>query len=42
MPGDKTAKWRCTVCGHLHDGDFAEGYKCPICGRAKDYFAKID
>ncbi|MAF37094.1 hypothetical protein CL622_08325 [archaeon] len=31
------AKWRCTVCGHLHEGE-ATPETCPVCGTDKDKF----
>ncbi len=35
-------KYRCTVCGHIHEGPFPEGYKCPICGQGASKFEKIE
>ena len=30
-------KWKCSVCGHIHEGKEAPG-KCPCCGHAREYF----
>lgn len=36
----KTKKWRCTVCGYIHEGD-APPDKCPVCGADKSLFEPI-
>lgn len=33
-------KWRCQVCGYVHDGEEAPE-KCPKCGASKDKFGQI-
>ncbi|HEY8345152.1 MAG TPA: rubredoxin [Bacillota bacterium] len=33
-------KWRCQVCGYVHDGD-TPPESCPKCGAPKDKFAEI-
>jgi len=33
-------KWRCTVCGYIHNGDEAPD-KCPVCGADKSLFEEI-
>ena len=33
-------KWRCTVCGYIHDG-VAPPEKCPNCGAPKEKFEKL-
>ena len=25
------AKWKCTVCGHIHAGEMTDDFKCPVC-----------
>ena len=35
------AKWVCSVCGYVHEGDSAPE-KCPVCGAAGKVFVKID
>lgn len=34
-------KFRCTVCGYVHEGDAAPE-KCPLCGVGADKFEEID
>ncbi|MGE5572383.1 MAG: rubredoxin-like domain-containing protein [Bacillota bacterium] len=34
-------KWRCQVCGYIHDGDQAPE-RCPKCGAPRDKFVQID
>ncbi len=33
-------KWRCTVCGYIHEGD-EPPEKCPVCGADKSLFEEI-
>ena len=33
-------KWRCGVCGYIHDGDNPPE-RCPKCGAAKEMFSEI-
>ena len=34
-------KWKCGVCGYIHDGDEAPG-QCPKCGAPAEKFALLD
>ena len=34
-------KWRCEVCGYIHDGDNAPDF-CPKCGAKKEKFSSLD
>ena len=34
-------KWKCSVCGYVHDGDEAPG-QCPKCGAPAEKFAALD
>ena len=34
-------KWRCTVCGYVHDGDQGPD-RCPKCGAPRDKFVQIE
>lgn len=34
-------KWKCEVCGFIHDGDSAPG-ACPKCSALKEHFALLD
>jgi len=33
-------KWRCEVCGYIHDGD-GPPEKCPKCGAPKEKFTEV-
>lgn len=35
------AKWRCEVCGYVHEGDEAPA-QCPVCGADRSRFTLID
>ena len=35
------AKFVCSVCGYVHEGDEAPE-KCPVCGVPADKFSKVD
>lgn len=35
-------KWKCTVCGYIHEGPMTEDFKCPICKRSASAFEKIE
>ena len=35
------AKWKCTVCGYIHEGDEAPE-SCPLCGVPADQFIKVE
>lgn len=34
-------KWKCTVCGYIHEGD-EPPEKCPVCGADRSKFVEID
>lgn len=36
----KKRKWRCTVCGYIHEGDEPPDV-CPVCGAGKDKFELV-
>lgn len=31
-------KWKCTVCGYIHEGPLAADFKCPVCDHPQAYF----
>ena len=35
-------KWKCTVCGYLHEGPMTPDFKCPVCGQGADKFVKME
>lgn len=35
------AKWKCTICGEIVEGDNAPD-QCPVCGVAAEYFIKLE
>ena len=36
------AKFRCKVCGYVHEGELPEDFKCPICKQPTKVFEKIE
>ena len=38
----KMGKWKCTVCGYVHEGPMTEDFKCPVCKQGADKFVKIE
>ena len=37
---EKIEKWRCTVCGYIHEGPLPEGFTCPRCKQPASVFVK--
>ena len=35
-------KWKCTVCGYVHEGPLPEDFVCPLCSMPADVFEKIE
>lgn len=35
-------KWKCTVCGYIHEGPMTPDFKCPICKAPASKFVKIE
>ncbi len=35
-------KWKCTVCGYVHEGPMTPDFKCPLCKQGADKFVKIE
>jgi rubrerythrin len=35
-------KWKCTVCGYIHEGPMTPDFKCPICKQPANKFVKIE
>ena len=39
---NKMAKWKCTVCGYIHEGEMTDDFKCPVCKAPASKFEKIE
>jgi len=37
----KMGKWKCTVCGYIHEGPLPADFTCPICKQPASKFVKI-
>jgi rubrerythrin/NAD-dependent dihydropyrimidine dehydrogenase PreA subunit len=35
-------KWKCSVCGYVHDGPMTADFKCPRCGALANAFVKLE
>ncbi|MBN1778397.1 MAG: 4Fe-4S binding protein [Clostridiales bacterium] len=35
-------KWKCSVCGYVHEGPLPEGFKCPKCGAPAGAFEEME
>ena len=35
-------KWKCSVCGYVHEGPLPEDFNCPVCKQPADKFVKIE
>lgn len=42
MEGKKMEKWKCTVCGYIHEGPMTEDFTCPVCKQPASKFVKIE
>ena len=38
---DKMEKWKCTVCGYIHEGPMTDDFTCPVCKQPASKFVKI-
>lgn len=38
----KMEKWRCTVCGYIHEGPMTDDFTCPVCKQPTSKFEKIE
>lgn len=39
---EKSEKWKCSVCGYIHEGPLPDDFKCPVCGQPASAFIKIE
>lgn len=37
-----SVKYRCTICGYIHEGELPEGFTCPVCKQPASVFEKIE
>ena len=35
-------KWKCSVCGYVHEGPMTPDFKCPRCGQPASSFRKVE
>ena len=35
-------KWKCSVCGYIHEGPLPADFKCPVCKQPASVFVKIE
>lgn len=35
-------KYRCTICGYIHEGELPDGFVCPVCKQPASVFEKIE
>ncbi|MEA4920062.1 MAG: ferritin family protein [Clostridiaceae bacterium] len=40
--GNKMERWKCTVCGYIHEGPLTEGFTCPWCKQPASVFVKLE
>ena len=37
-----TVKYRCSICGYIHEGELTEGFVCPVCRQPASVFEKME
>lgn len=40
--GQKMVKYRCTVCGYIHEGELTDDFKCPRCKQPASVFVLVE
>lgn len=35
-------KWKCTVCGYVHEGELPSDFECPVCKKDASFFEKVE
>ena len=38
----KVEKWKCSICGYIHEGPLTEDFICPVCKQPASKFVKIE
>ena len=41
LGGKNMKKYRCKVCGYIHEGELTEDFKCPICKQPASVFEEV-
>ncbi len=36
------ARYKCKICGHIHEGEMTPDFKCPVCKKDASFFEKIE
>lgn len=39
---EKMEKWKCKVCGYIHEGPMTPDFKCPVCKQPASSFEKLE
>ena len=39
---NKMEKWKCSVCGYIHEGPMTDDFTCPVCKQPASKFVKIE
>lgn len=35
-------KYRCKICGYIHEGEMPDDFVCPLCGVGKEFFEELE
>lgn len=38
----EVVKYRCSICGYIHEGEVPEGFTCPVCKQPASVFEKME
>ncbi len=38
----KMEKWKCSICGYVHEGAMTPNFKCPLCKQSADKFVMVE
>ncbi len=41
-PAEPTVSYVCKVCGYIHEGEMPDDFVCPICGKDKSFFERVE
>ena len=42
LEAKKMEKWKCSICGYVHEGAMTPDFKCPLCKQSADKFVKVE